>query len=76
MAVSYQSDIKPLFTDLDRNHMLRWFDLWSYDAVKANAAAIYSTVESGKMPPPGTEPRWPPDRVQTFKKWIEDGCLP
>jgi hypothetical protein len=76
MAVNYGSDIKPLFTEMDRNHMLKMFDLWSYDAVKANAAAIYSTVESGKMPPPGTEPRWTADKVQKLKQWIDDGCLP
>jgi hypothetical protein len=76
MAVSYASDIKPLFTEMDRNHMLKMLDLWSYDDVKAKAAAIYSTVESGKMPPPGTEPRWSSDKVQKFKQWIDNGCLP
>ena len=76
MAVSYQSDIKPMFTQMDRDHMLKMMDLWSYDDAKAHADAIYACVESGKMPPPGTEPRWPADKVQRFKQWIEDGCLP
>jgi len=76
MAVSFQADIKPLFTQIDRDHMLSSFDLWKYDDVKANADAIYGTVESGSMPPPSVEPRWSTDKVSLFKQWMDDGCLP
>lgn len=76
MAISYQSDIKPMFSQLDRDHMLKWFDLWNYGDVKAHADAIHGMVASGKMPPPGVEPRWSADKVQTFKQWVQDGCLP
>jgi hypothetical protein len=76
MAVSYQRDIKPMFTQLDRDHMSKMFDLWNYDDVKAKAASIYATVESGAMPPAGVEPRWSADKVQVFKQWMEDGYLP
>jgi hypothetical protein len=76
MAISYQNDVKPMFTQLDRDHMLKWFDLWKYDDVKAHADAIHDNVASGKMPPPGVEPRWSPDKVQRFKQWVQDGCLP
>jgi hypothetical protein len=76
MPVSYQSDIRRLFTQLDRDHMLKSFDLWSYDDVKKNAQAIYAVVESGKMPPPDEEPRWSRDSVQKLKQWIEGGYQP
>jgi hypothetical protein len=76
MAVSYQRDIKPLFTQMDRDHMLNSFDLWNYDDVKTNAEPIYAAVEGGTMPPPGTEPRWSADRVQAFRQWMRDGYLP
>jgi hypothetical protein len=76
MAISFQSDVKPLFTQLDRDHMLGSFDLWKYEDVKTNAQAIYGAVESGSMPPPNVEPRWTADKVKTFEQWIDDGCLP
>jgi hypothetical protein len=36
MSVSFATNIKPLFTQMDREHMLaaRHFDLWLYDDVK------------------------------------------
>jgi hypothetical protein len=74
MATSFASDIKPLFTALDREHMMGSFDLWDYDDVKANASGIYNTVEDGSMPPSGSgEPRWSPDMVARFKSWMDEG---
>jgi hypothetical protein len=76
MAISFHSDIKSMFTQLDRDHMLKSFDLWKHDDVKTHAAAIYAAVESGKMPPAGEEPRWTADKLNTFKQWMQGGCLP
>jgi len=76
MAVSYQADIRPLFTQLDRDHMLKSFDLWNYDDVKKNAQAIYAAVETGMMPPASEEPRWSADKVQKLKQWMDEGYLP
>ena len=41
---SYQSDIRPLFTDRDIQGMSKAFNLASYDDVKAHAAAIYDRI--------------------------------
>jgi hypothetical protein len=79
MALSYQKDIKPMFTATDQDHMLNqqgMFDLWNYDDVKSNADAIYQAVKSGRMPPPGTEPRWDTAKVQKFKQWMDEGYPP
>jgi len=76
MAISFQSDVKGMFTQLDRDHMLNSFDLWKYDDVKANAAAICDSVEAGRMPPASVAPRWSDDKVKTFKQWMQDGYLP
>jgi hypothetical protein len=80
MTVSFASDIKPLFTAMDRDHMLNevgMFDLWSYDDVKTNANAIYRAVKNGSMPPPGDgEDRWPASQVDTFKQWMDGGFQP
>lgn len=80
MAVSFATDIKPLFTAMDRDHMLNQvglFDLWSYDDVKANANAIYDAVKNHTMPPPGSgEASWAAAQVGKFKQWIDGGYQP
>jgi hypothetical protein len=76
--VSFDKDIKPLITEVDRNHMLFMFDLWSYNDVKDNADDIYDSVSNGRMPPPppqGDGP-WPKNNVDLFKQWIDGGCKP
>src|SRR5262245_2864883 len=49
-APSFDSDIKPLFREGDRNAMLSLFDLWSHDDVSRNASRILGAVRSGSMP--------------------------
>jgi hypothetical protein len=74
-AVSFESDIKPLFRERDRESMMRvaQFDLWSYDDVRAKEQSISEALESGKMPCDGA---WPADRVELFKRWAETGMAP
>jgi hypothetical protein len=75
-ALSFEKDIRPMFTDLDVAHMKpAGIDLSSAVDVKANADAIYSTVSSGAMPPPGSgEERWSDEMCQRFKRWHDAGC--
>jgi hypothetical protein len=78
---SFQSDIRPLFTDRDIQGMIKAFNLASYDDVKKNAAAIYDRIRGiggGVMPPPPPrgEGQWPVERIELFAKWISDGCQP
>ena len=52
---SYQSDIRPLFTERDIQAMSKAFNLASYDDVKAHAAVIYDRIRGiggAEMPPP------------------------
>ncbi len=72
-GVSYEGDVKPLFRELDRESMLESFDLWSYEAVKENAASILGVLEGGSMPCDGA---WPEDQVATFRRWVEAGTPP
>jgi hypothetical protein len=69
-AISFATDIKPLFRESDREAMLSSFDLWSYDDVKEQAAAILDQVEQGTMP---CDDAWPDDRVDVFRRWLADG---
>ena len=67
---SFESDIKPLFRERDRESMSRSFDLWSYDDVVQNADRILDRVRAGSMPCDGA---WPEDRVALFARWVDSG---
>ncbi len=69
-AVTFATDIKPLFRESDRAAMKRAFDLWSYDDVRANAEAIATRLRAGTMPCDGP---WPADRVALFDRWVAEG---
>jgi hypothetical protein len=73
--VSFDKDIKPLFTETDRDHMEFMFDLWSYKDAKSNADDIYDAVSNGRMPPQAGQ-QWSKDKVDLFKQWIDDGYQP
>ena len=78
---SFQSDIRPLFTERDIRGMIKGFNLASYDEVRAHAAAIYDRIRGigGPVmppPPPAGEGPWPQDRIELFAKWMADGCPP
>jgi hypothetical protein len=69
-AVTYDRDIRPLFRDRDVQSMARFFDLSSYEDVRANAEPIYKRVSDGSMPCDGA---WPPERVEKLRTWIDAG---
>ena len=69
-APSFENDIKPLFLESDREAMLQAFDLWSFDDVTANGDRILGAVSAGSMPCDGP---WPSDKVDLFKRWIDEG---
>lgn len=69
-ALSYETDVKPLFRERDRESMRFAFDLWSHDDVSSNADAILDRLRTGSMPCDGT---WPQARVDLFARWIDEG---
>jgi hypothetical protein len=71
--MGFETDIKPLFRELDRKDMLFVFDLWSYDDVKENAAEILARVEDESMP---CDEPWNKDKIEKLKAWINAGCQP
>jgi hypothetical protein len=78
--ISFEADIRPLFTERDIEGMRKGFNLASYDEVKAHAAAIYDRVRGiGAImppPPPRGEGPWPQARIELFAKWMADGYQP
>jgi hypothetical protein len=71
--VAFARDIRPLFSNRDVSSMSRYFDLSSYDDVRANAERIYRRLADGTMPCYG---RWPADNIQRFRAWIDNGFAP
>jgi hypothetical protein len=71
--IGFAQDIRPLFNDRDVGSMSRFFDLSSYDDVRANADGIYSRLADGSMPCYGA---WPGENVQRFRAWMEGGFAP
>jgi len=74
MALGFAKDIRPMFRDTDVDTMQNYgLDLSSYDEVKNKAQAIYTTLAEGTMPCDGV---WPKDRVDTLKRWMDEGMAP
>lgn len=74
MALSFATDIRPLFRDEDVECMQGMgIDLAdpAWMCVPANAQGVYERVEDGSMPP---DEAWPADRVALFKSWMDAGC--
>jgi hypothetical protein len=80
-TTSFQTDIRPLFTERDVQGMMKAFNLAKYEDVKKNAAAIYDRIRGigGAVmppPPPKGEGPWPQSRIELFAKWMADGLQP
>ena len=75
--LSFERDIRPMFTQIDVDHMSMFMDLSNRDSVYEHAQAIYETVASGSMPPRSSgEAVWTPQMCETFKRWKEQGGPP
>ena len=78
---SFQTDIRPLFTERDIRGMSKALNLGSYDDVKKHASAIYDRIRGigGAVmppPPPNGEGPWPQSRIELFAEWMTDGFPP
>jgi len=77
MTVSFKTDILPLFTTMDIEHMSALgakLDDYAFMSQPATASAVYQQVSSGKMPPSGSgEQPWTPEKVALFKAWMDGG---
>jgi hypothetical protein len=73
VPASFETDVKPLFRDSDRQAMLAAFDLWSFDDVKENADKILAVVRQGSMP---CDMQWSTEQVDILQRWIDGGMTP
>jgi hypothetical protein len=74
-TVSFASDIRRMFTNMDVAHMKsNGIDLSSHDDVMNNANDILDAVSAGRMPPKSSgEPRWTDDMCSRFRTWMSQG---
>jgi len=75
-TTSFASDIRPLFRDIDVQHMkdVSGLDLQDYQQVRDNSGEILNRVKSTgprRMPPPPDAP-WTTAEVDLFQKWIDE----
>jgi hypothetical protein len=75
MAVSFASDIRPLFRDSPDIDTMKEYglDLSSYEDVKSQSAKIYAALADGSMPCDGA---WPNQHLELFKQWMDSGMPP
>jgi len=75
MAVSFATEIRPLFRDSPDIDTMQGFglDLSSYDDVKARASEIYARLQDGSMP---CDDAWPAERLALFRRWMDEGMAP
>ncbi|HXW77816.1 MAG TPA: hypothetical protein VEJ20_10425 [Candidatus Eremiobacteraceae bacterium] len=77
-SLSFARDIRPMFTEMDVDHMQAFgMDLSSRDEVAEHADHIYEAVKGKTMPPPNVgEPQWTDEMCERFKSWQSQGCPP
>jgi len=68
--VGFETRIKPLFRERDRQAMQSRFDLWSHDDVSRHADVILVRLRDGTMPCDGS---WPPAQIELFARWVAGG---
>jgi len=78
MAISFSSDIAPLFNQFKGQMMWR-LNLTDYEHVKSNARIIYDRIADpnllGPMPPPPFDPLTT-EQIELFRQWMDEGCAP
>jgi len=75
MAVSFATEIRPLFRDSPDIDTMQGFglDLSSNDDVTARASEIYARLQDGSMP---CDDAWPAERLALFRRWMDEGMAP
>jgi hypothetical protein len=68
--VGFETHIKPLFRERDRQAMQSRFDLWSHDDVSRHADVILVRLRDGTMPCDGS---WPLAQIELFARWVARG---
>jgi hypothetical protein len=77
--ISFAADIRPLFRDIDIQHMSWFCDLSKYEDARDNADDILDRLtQTGlrQMPPASAGGPWAAEKIELFRKWKDGGCAP
>lgn len=79
-AVSYAQDIRPLFRQVDIDHMSAMgvlLDDYAFMSQRDNAQNVRDFLTGKNQPqmPPGG-PYWSGEQIDLLSRWIDDGCPP
>jgi len=71
---SFKLHIRPLFSEMDVQHMSGAFDLSKYEDVVAHAAGILDRLKGvgGAVMPPKPEGPWPDEWIALFQRWMTE----
>jgi hypothetical protein len=79
-STSFARDIRPLFRQIDIDHMSPMgvlLDDYGYMSQRANAETVRDYLtgkQQPQMPPKG--PYWSEEQIGLLSRWIADGCPP
>ncbi len=81
MPISFSKEIKPMFRQIDIDHMKRHgVNLDDYQYMSdptnsyANSEAVQQSLKRQTMPPGG--PFWTSEQLALYQKWRDDGYQP
>ncbi len=76
-SVSFERDIKPLFREIDLDHMTPMgvaLDDYDYMSDAANAQSVYEFLTGDQEPRmPIGGPYWSQEQLELFARWLEAG---
>jgi hypothetical protein len=76
-TTSFQRDIRPLFRQVDVEHMRPMgvlLDDYDFMSQRDNAEKVRDQITGKRqpqMPPDGT---WPQEQIDLLSRWVADGC--
>ena len=71
--LSFERNVKPLFSEWHRSEMDWIFDLWSCADVSHRANQILDRLEDQTMP---CDIPLSPEQIEVFRRWVRGGCAP
>lgn len=79
-TISFKQDIRPLFRQIDIDHMEAMevqLDDYAFMSDEANAQAVYDFVSGARQPqmPPGG-PYWSQEQMDLYAQWMAGGRQP
>ncbi|MBV8726087.1 MAG: hypothetical protein JO078_06625 [Candidatus Eremiobacteraeota bacterium] len=75
--VSFAADIRPLFRQIDIDHMRPrnvHLDDFAFMSKRENATTVYDFLTGKKEPQMPPDEPWSSEQLDLFNRWMENGC--